>query len=180
MSCSSGAKMATEKEPRSMPDYPVMFTVRDAVCGNGYLAGVTLSGRALMRQEDDGKWWVYGVRPGAIADCGNTAIDAFHRFRDRYKTLLFDIAQEAETFESFKAEVERFYSQPDTEEERHWVAAFQEIRNGKVAIEPPFTDLPKESPEKRPTGVSVLPLHEMQRFTAMDNIPDSYEFAAAA
>jgi len=163
-----------------MPDYPVMFTVRDVVSGNGYLAGVTISGRAVMCQEDDGKWWVYGVRPGAIADSGTTPQEAFHQFRDRYKTLLFDIADEAADFEAFKNEVERFYTQEDSEEENRWVAAFQEIRNGRVGIEAPFTALPKESPEKRPTGVSVLPLHQMKRFTAMDNIPDSYEFAAAA
>ncbi len=46
-----------------MPDYPVMFTVRDTVSGNGFLAGITLTGRALMTREADGKWWVYGVRP---------------------------------------------------------------------------------------------------------------------
>jgi hypothetical protein len=163
-----------------MPDYPVMFTVRDAVSGNGYLAGVTMSGRAVVCREDDGKWWVYGVRPGAIAEWGTTPLDAFHKFRDRYKTLLFDIAEEFHDFESFKREVEQFYNQPDPEEENRWVAAFQAIRSGSVEIEAPFTDLPKESPEKRPTGVFVQPLHQLKRFTASDNIQESTELAAAA
>jgi hypothetical protein len=163
-----------------MADYPVMFTVRDAVSGNGYLAGVTLSGRAVVCQEDDGKWWAYGVRPGAIAECGSTPLDAFHRFRARYKTLLFDVAEEANDFESFKSEVERFYNQPDPEEEARWAAAFQAIRSGGVTIEPPFTELPKESPEKRPTGVFVQPLHQVKRFSSSDNIQELTELAAAA
>ena len=50
-----------------MASYPVMFTLRDTVSGNGFLAGITLTGRALMKREDDEKWWIYGVRPAAIA-----------------------------------------------------------------------------------------------------------------
>jgi len=163
-----------------MPDYPVMFTVRDAVSGNGYLAGVTMFGRAVVCQEDDGKWWVYGVRPGAIAEYGDTPFDAFHKFRSRYKTLLFDIAEESEDFEGFKNEVERFYNQPDHEEEDRWEAAFQAIRSGSLKVEPPFSELPRESPEKRPTGVFVQPLHQMKRFTASDNVQETTELAAAA
>jgi hypothetical protein len=162
-----------------MPDYPVMFTVRDTVSGNGFLAGVTLSGRALMVYEDD-KWWVYGVRPGAIAGSGKTPQEAFHDFRERYKMLLFDYATEVEDFGSFKKDVESFYGQPDTEEEARWTAAFQAIRDGNIVVEAPFTDLPKENPQKRPTGISIIPLHEVKRFSATDNIPDSYTFAAAA
>ncbi len=44
--------------------HPMMFIFRDTISGNGFLAGITLSGRALM-MEEDGKWWMYGVRPGA-------------------------------------------------------------------------------------------------------------------
>src|ERR1700756_2007962 len=74
-----------------MPDYPMMFTVRDTVTGSGYLAGVTLSGNALLCREEDGKWWFYGVRPGAISECGTTPEEAFLRFRNTYKNLLFDM-----------------------------------------------------------------------------------------
>ena len=49
-------------------NHPIMLTLKDAISGQGFLAGITLSGRALMRHED-GKWWMYGVRPGGIAEC---------------------------------------------------------------------------------------------------------------
>jgi hypothetical protein len=163
-----------------MTHYPIMFTWRDVVSGHGYLAGVTLYGTALITKEDDGKWWAYGVRPGAIADFGETAQEALSKFHERYKMVLYDFAGEVTNFDAFKNEVEKFYTQPDQEEEDRWMQAVLAIRNGKVDVEAPFNALPRENPEKRPTGVSIQALNEMQRFTPMDNIPDIYRFAAAA
>jgi hypothetical protein len=155
-----------------------MFTFRDAVSGNGFLAGVTLSGRALMVHEDEA-WWIYGVRPGALAETGQTPQEAFLRFRNTYKTVLFDIAAESEDFDGFKRETERFYHEPDNEEERRWVEAFQDLRSGKVQPEAPFTSLPMEPPETRPTQIAVERLDAATtRFTATDNIPDLYCRAA--
>lgn len=163
-----------------MAHYPLMFTFRDAVSGNGYLAGVTLSGRALMVKEEDGKWWAYGVRPGALAAFGETPQEAYHNFRTRYTAVLFDLANESQDFDSFKQEVERFYSQPDNEEESRWTSAFLAIRNGEVDVEEPFAQLPKEAPETRPSSISVIPLHKVARYTATDNIPDTFVLAEAA
>jgi hypothetical protein len=162
-----------------MTHYPLMFTWRDVVSGNGYLAGVTLYGRVLMTREDD-KWWTYGVRPGAIAEFGETPAESLNKFHDRYKMVLYDFAEAALNFESFKNEVEKFYAQPDREEENRWTQAFLAVRNGKAEVEHPFDNLPRENPEARPTGVSVQALNELQRFTPTDNIPDAYAYAAAA
>src|SRR3989344_5730364 len=86
--------------------HPLLFTFGDVIAGNGFLAGVKLSGRAVMIEEEPGKWWMYGVYPGAIAQAGETPKEAYLHFRSTYKEALFDIAQEANDFESFKAEVE--------------------------------------------------------------------------
>jgi len=155
-----------------------MFTFRDAISGNGFLAGVTLSGRALMAHED-GDWWIYGVRPGAIAEFGATPQEAFARFRNTYKTVLFDTAEEFTDFDSFKREVERFYHEPDKNEENRWMEAFQDLRSGKLQPEPPFSSLPKEAPENRPTQITVERLDSAgARFTPADNIPDIFARAA--
>lgn len=170
-------------EGEIMTHYPLIFTVRDTVSGDGFLAGVTLSGRALMvHEQDDGKWWIYGVRPGALAETGNTPQETFSRFRNSYKTVLFDIAEEVSNFEEFKQEVERFYYEPDEEEERRWMAAFLALRSGEVVPEPPFfSELPKEPPEKRPTQIAVERLDKANsRYTTTDNVPDFFAFAAAA
>lgn len=49
--------------------YPLLFDYKDCIAGNGFLAAVVVSGRALMRSEDD-EWWMHGVQPSAIAEGG--------------------------------------------------------------------------------------------------------------
>jgi hypothetical protein len=170
------------KSGEKMPDYPVMFTVRDTVSGSGYLAGVTLSGRAVMCCEDDGKWWMYGVRPGAIAETGNTPEEVFLRFRNTYKNLLFDLAEQSSTYETFREAVEGFYYQPDDAEEERWQTAFKAIRSGEAVPEEGFfSKLPKQAPETRPTQLSVERLDkENTRYKPTDNVPDYFALPTAA
>ena len=160
--------------------HPLMFTFRDAISGDGFLAGISVSGKALMLYEDE-RWWMYGVRPGAIADNGETPQAAFLQFRNRYKEVLFDVADECGTFETFKQEVQRFFYELDTEEERRWEDALTAIRTGKFIPESSFSELPKQSPEMRPTQITVERLDgESKRFMPSDNVPDLYWFPTAA
>jgi predicted RNase H-like HicB family nuclease len=180
MSCSGGVKMALEPHSTPKPDYPVMFTVRDAVVGNGFVAGVTVSGRAVMC-EDDGKWWVYGVRPSPVAETGSTPEEAFLRFRNTYKNVLFDLAEDCETYETFRAAVERFYYQPDPEEEERWETAFKAIRMQQTVPEGFFSKLPQQSPETRPTQLTVERIDkESTRYKPTDNVPDFVALPKAA
>src|SRR5258708_38636543 len=96
-------------------EHPILLTLQDSVSGDGFLARITMSGRALMRREDDGKWWMYGVRPAGIATSGENIEDAFLRFRSRYKEILFDIAQESQSFNDFSIAVERFFNESDAD-----------------------------------------------------------------
>ncbi|MGH9700222.1 MAG: hypothetical protein ACRD52_12295 [Candidatus Acidiferrales bacterium] len=160
-----------------------MFTLRDTVSGNGFLAGITLTGRALIVKEADGKWWVYGVRPGAIAENGSTPQEAFLRFRNTYKNVLFDMADGNGNFQMFRDKVERFYMQPDSEEEDRWEQAFGAIRAGTfVPDDEFFGTLPKEAPEARPTSLQVARLDEQQaqRYKSTDNVADYFVLAKAA
>lgn len=165
-----------------MANYPVMFTLKDTVSGNGFLAGVTLTGRALMTKEADGKWWVYGVRPGAIAESGSTPEEGFLRFRNSYKNVLFDMAEGAIDYCAFRCAVENFYHQPDDEEEGKWNLAFEAIRSGKfVPDEEFFGKLPKEAPELRPTKLHVAQIDgQDQKFKPTDNVADYFALAKAA
>jgi len=159
--------------------YPLLFTFRDVVSGNGFLSGITLSGRMLMFKEDDGKWWAYGVRPAAIAASGEIPQEAHFNFKNRYKEVLYDFAQEAASFESFRNQVENFYYEPDEEEERIWEAAVQAIRSGTLVPEEPFSNLPKQAPETRPSSISVQRLDQaITRYAATDNVPDLFATAA--
>lgn len=162
-------------------EHPIMLTLRDAVSGDGFLAGITVTGRALIRKENDGKWWMYGVRPGGIAESGMTIEETFLRFRNRYKETLFDIAHENHQFDDFKTEVERFFYEADEEDERRWEDSLRAIRTNNVTPPEPFASLPRESPESKPAQITVERLDaEGKRFMASDNVRDTYSVPLAA
>ena len=163
-----------------MPDYPVMFTVRDAISGNGFLAGVTMSGRVTAREED-GQWWIDGVRPTGIAASGSTPGEAFLHFRETYKNVLFDLAEESEKYEDFRVAVEAFYFQHNEEEESRWESAVKVMRAGSVPTEGFFAKLPTQAPENRPSGHTVERLDKQEaRYKPTDNISDYFALPAAA
>lgn len=158
--------------------HPLILIFRDVISGDGFLAGITLSGRGLIVLEDDNKWWMYGVRPGAIAESGGTPQETFLHFRNRYKEVLFDIASEHRTFEAFRQEVERFFYEPDAEEERRWEDA---LTANLTTPPPPFSDLPMVAPEERPSQITVERLDgQNKRFMPSDNVPDKYLVPRAA
>ena len=166
-----------------LKEHPLMITLRDAISGDGFLAGITLSGRALMRKEDDGKWWMYGVRPAGLAESGETIEEAFAHFRSKYTEALFDIAEEAATFDDFKSEIERFFYESDAsdEDERLWESALTAIRSGMISAPEPFDKLPRESPETNPSKITVERLDVSgKRFMATDNVKDTYSLPVAA
>lgn len=165
----------------TLQEHPIMLTLRDAISGNGFLAGITLSGRALMRKEDDDKWWVYGVRPAGIAESGATVEESLSRFRKRYTETLIDIAQESNTFDEFKTEIERFFYEADKDDEQAWENALTEIRKGNAAPPEPFSAMRRESPESRPSSIGIERLDgEGKRFMPSDNVTDTYSVPQAA
>lgn len=134
--------------------YPLMFRYKDSIAGDGFLAAVVVSGRALMVREDE-QWWMYGVRPAAIADCGDTPPEAADRFRERYRTVLFDFAADSSNFEAFKKDVESFFVQEEQAIATDWNDAFRLMRSRQVEPEPPFSELPKAQPETQELEIQV-------------------------
>ena len=162
--------------------YPLLFNFREAVSGNGFLAGVTVSGGRAVMLSEDGEWWMYGVRPAGLAETGETPQETFLRFMARLKAVLFDIASETSTFEEFRAEVERFLNEGNDEEEKRWNTAQLQLKSGTVTPEAPFlSSLPKEAPETRPTSMGILRLDgtaSEQRFSSNDNVDTTPRLAA--
>jgi hypothetical protein len=136
----------------SVVQYPLLFGFQEPILCNGFIAGVAMRGRALAEQEDEG-WWIYGVVPGAIAECGGTLISAVDAFRQRLKSVLIDIADEAADFDAFKLGVELFFREKDADAEAQWQAAREKVRAGKLE----YRDLPKDtSPGKPSIRVELL------------------------
>ncbi|MGB8979061.1 MAG: hypothetical protein WCC32_15340 [Terriglobales bacterium] len=158
-------------------DHPILITLQDTVSGDGFLARVTMSGRTLMRQEEDRKWWMYGVRPAAIAESGCTIDEAFLRFRQAHTNVLLDIVQESKTFAEFRTEVERFFDDIDVDEHA-WEEALKTVRDGHIEPPEPFSKLPRQSPDSRPPRIEVERLDgNIKPFTASDNVAVTYVVA---
>ena len=110
-----------------MTSYPILFSVKDLVAGRGFLAGVAIQGRALMREEEEG-FWIDGVFPGAVSAGGESKDEALLKYREAYRMSLVDFAIAASSFEEFEAETKRFFWEETPGEADAWKAAAAELR----------------------------------------------------
>jgi hypothetical protein len=117
-----------------MKCYPLVFSFPDTVAGDGYIARVTMHGRALLVEEDDGDVWMFGVQPGGIAGGDHVREVAFAEFQQSYRTVLFDIAAEVRSFEEFKTAVEEFFGTINEPDLKNWEHARQEVRNARTSL----------------------------------------------
>ena len=141
--------------------HPLIFTLQDVVTGCGFLAGIVVTGKAVMEYED-GKWWMYGVCPGAIAGSGTTPNEAFTDFRNRYKEVLFDIAEECKGFVRFQADVKDFYSE-DKQESARWDHALDTLRKNEDSVAEPFRSMPRKHPGEYELRIQIDRLEKMRK-----------------
>lgn len=119
----------------SSPDkYPLIFSLRELVFGNGYVAEVVARGRVLAEDEGDG-WWFYGVNPGGLAAGERSLILAHQAFRQSLAKVLFDLAEEAASFEHFQSLVEAFFRDTNEPTAVEWTEAVARVRAGQVKLD---------------------------------------------
>ncbi len=117
-----------------MKPYPLIFTFRDMLAGNGFVAEVYMRGHVLLGDEGDG-FWTYGVQPGGIAAGGLDRGSALSEFREQYKSVLYDIAAEAGTFEELRAEFQGFFQEQSPHTRELWVSAREQVRRGEISLQ---------------------------------------------
>lgn len=116
-----------------MKNYPILFSSRDPIIGSGFVAGVEISGRCLMREEPEG-FWIDGVNPGALSAGGQSRDEALLKFMQHYRSVLSNFATLFATFVEFEREVERFFWEETPGESEAWQRAVEEVRaNRKTA-----------------------------------------------
>lgn len=113
-----------------MDRLPLFFTFQDRIFGSGFLAEVEACGRAVVEcnSDEEGMVWINGVQPGGIAAGADTRTAAYGEFREAYREVLFDIAEEAATFASFKKAVLQFFSEVCQPTDAEWWAAVEQVR----------------------------------------------------
>ncbi len=105
----------------------------------------------MLTEEEDGTYWIEGVNPGGFAASGSDRGAALAAFGQELRAVLFDIAVDAQTFEAFKAEVEKFFHETSQPALQEWEEAVREVRAGKVEA-----DWLKQRPAESPLSVDVV------------------------
>jgi len=161
--------------------YSLVFGFRDQIAGEGFLAGVAVNGRALAVEEDGG-WTLYGVCPAAVCGTGETLNEAYASFKTTYKTILFQLADESDGYDSFKDLVARFYRErnEDRLDEERWDDAARAVREGRVTPGGAASELPRVDAEAHECTLQMARLDSRHEFTLRDNALDSYELAEAS
>ncbi len=108
---------------------PLLFSFRQVVFGDGFVAGVSMSGRALLEEGGpDGEFWISGVAPVGFAGGGADRGIAFTEFRNAWVTVLFDIAAESSSFDEFRTACAEFLNATTPGTTAGWDAALAEVR----------------------------------------------------
>lgn len=157
--------------------WPLIFKFRGPVFGKAFVAVVEFHGRVLARSEGEpGEVSIEGVHPGGFAVAPQTLRASPLELQKILIGILFDIAEEADTFEAFKAEVETFFWTTDAETQGEWDACVKEVRNGSLQ---PIPGLLPVLPANLPLLVEVT--HKPQeKVTPQDNGTPEPVLAAVA
>ena len=131
--------------------YPILFSHRDLVAGNGFVAFVAADGHALLTHEDAG-CWLYGVTPGGIAGGGLRWAEAVREFKKSYLSVLFDIAGEADSFGDFQRQVEAFFHEVNEPNREAWDVAHGEVKQRSVLG---IDNLPRVDASTRPCRIEI-------------------------
>lgn len=143
-----------------MTHCPLVFDQRELVEGDGFVARVAVSGRALLTDED-GEFWVEGVNPGGFAASGKSPAEALAEFSTAFRTVLFDIASDAASFDAFREEVQRFFEEASAPALQEWEEAVRLVRSGQLDV-----DWLKKRPAETKLGIEVT---EVNRPAAVNN-----------
>ncbi len=145
--------------------YPLVFTFHEVIVGNGFVAKIDLSGRAvLVEDKEEAGTWLYGVEPGAIAGGGTDYSAACREFKKSYLSVLFDLALETKTFDEFKKEVEAFTRAVNIPNQIAWETALKEVRKSGTGLDgfarvnaeshPPAVEVSQLDPQTMRPGVN--------------------------
>ena len=155
-----------------MNQLPLFFTYHDRVFGKGFIADVLSHGRVLAAIEDE-EHWVYGVQPGSFAATGDEPADAFRAYRQSFRNVLIDLAEESESSGAFEAAVKEMFFDVNRLREQEWLSAVDEVRTGRVTL-----DIQRESADSE--SYIRVEFKDLAHVSPADNYPQQAGSALAA
>ncbi len=116
--------------------WPLVFSYRSVIRTEGFTAKIHAVSRVLAEEQEDGSIWLNGAEPGGFA-AGGEDFDAAHtNLRAAFHSIVRDTAEEAETFDVFFAEMDRFLRDGDRTATEQWRQAWLANREGRLDREP--------------------------------------------
>lgn len=131
--------------------YPLVFSFRDIIAGNGYVATVAMDGRVVLAEEEENDVWMFGVQPGGIAGGDRQKETAFVSFKKGYLGVLFDFAGEAVSFDEFKGKVTSFFSEINEPNLADWEKSLADVRAKNLTL----PDLAKVNSDARSPSLFI-------------------------
>lgn len=116
--------------------WPLVFSYRGLVGGNGFSAIVDAVCRVLAEEQDAGGIWMNGAEPGGFAAGGDDIDSAHAALAKMFRDILIDTAEEADGFDAFRSEMNRFFDDLDRGVNRAWLKAWEDNRKGTLDCEP--------------------------------------------
>lgn len=129
-----------------METYPLFFSYGGLVAGRGYLASVQIDGRCLFERTSSEFVSYFGVNPGGVAGQGSGQQEASRDFLEHVRLVVFELAEEAESFDRFKKLVKDFVQASNPRAGELWSKAVEAVRAGKVDKSKYSREVPAEQP----------------------------------
>lgn len=148
--------------------YPLVFSFRDIIAGNGYVATVAMDGRVVLAEENDQDVWMFGVQPGGIAGGDRQKETAFVEFQNSYSSVLYDFAAEATSFDEFKEKVTAFFSEINGPNLVDWESSLAEVRARNVTL----PNLAKVSSDSRVPSLRIEKVAESRVNSGENQFPE--------
>ena len=145
--------------------FPLFYTFRETIIGKGFIAGVSLRGRATatLEQEEGVPVWAFnGVEPGSLAELGATLNESYYAFKEALRQIVLDLATRSDDYEQFQRKVKVFVTQVNRPEENDWIQAREAVRRGDLGS--PLSDMKREENEDQ-TTFDITLLYEREQIT---------------
>lgn len=130
--------------------WPLVFSYRGLVSGSGFSAIVDAVCRVLAEEQDSGGIWMNGAEPGGFASGGDDIDSAHVALSKMFRDILIDAAEEADSFDAFRGEMNRFFEDIDRGVNKAWIKAWEDNRKGTLDCEPLQLMIRATGDENRP------------------------------
>jgi hypothetical protein len=147
---------------------PIFYRFNQVFTGSGFIAGVSIKGRALIEFEGS-EVWVTSITPAGFAGGGQDRQAALNDFQLGWAHILEDFAQEAVSFADFDARCQEFFASEAPHVYALWDEALQRVR-AENHQDPELKSIKAELFEAAMQVTELTPAHALPSVTPRESV----------